>query len=312
LLSGSTTIELVSTAKMVIVGSVLFGASFMDVRYRRIPDRFWMLMLLGAGPLTFWEMALKGGVDSPLTFLSLLLPVSGVLFIFFGYPELKEAFKGSAADILFFMIYAGGMIGGAVAFGLGDRQLFAPIGISFIFMVVYFVLYSVPIGGTRLIHGGADAKCLISLAALFPWYVLDLSYQIGPFYNTLDEIGSMGAIFPFHLSVFFNAAVLTGLVIIVIIPVRNILKNEFSLSSFTSYRLDIDDIRGKHVWIVLEEEGRRKKEEPVPGLIRKLRERGEKRALVTPKIPFILSLAVGMLVQVFFGNIVAALFLTLS
>ncbi|MBN1539732.1 MAG: hypothetical protein JW939_06260 [Candidatus Thermoplasmatota archaeon] len=312
MLSGSGTIELVSTAKMVIVGSVLIGASFMDVRYRRIPDRFWMLMLLGAGPLTFWEMALRGGIDSPVTFLSLLLPLSGVLFIFYGYPELKEALKGSSDDILFFLIYAGAMTGGAAAFAFGDRELFAPIGISFIFMVIYFVLYSVPIGGTRLIHGGADAKCLISLAALFPWYILDLPYQIGPFYDTLDHIPSMGAIFPFHLSVFFNAAVLTGFLLVVIIPVKNILKGEFSLSSFTSYRLDIDDIQGKHVWIVLEEEGRRKKEEPLPVLIGKLRERGEKRVLVTPKIPFILSLAAGMFVQVFFGNIVAALFLALQ
>jgi hypothetical protein len=309
---GLDTLQIVSTAKMCIVGLVLIGASVMDVRYRRIPDRFWILMLLGAGPLTIWEMVLKGGGDDPVTFLSLLLPAAGILFIFYGYPELKEALKGSAVDILFFVIYIGALVGGVVAFAFGDRELFAPIGITFIFMIIYFFLYSVPIGGTRLIHGGADAKCLISLAALFPWYVIDLPYQIGPFYETLKDIPSMGAIFPFHLSIFFNAAVLTGAVLILAIPIRNLVRGEFSLSSFTSYHMDLDDMKGKHVWIVLTEEGRRKKEDPKPRIIEKLRKKGEERILVTPKIPFILSLAAGMLVQVFIGNIVAALFLAFS
>jgi hypothetical protein len=251
-------------------------------------------------------------MDSPVTFLSLLLPISGILFIFYGYPELKKVLKGSAVDAIFLLVYCGSLGAGAIAFAVGDRELFAPIGISFIFMVIYFVLYSVPIGGTRLIHGGADAKCLISLAALFPWYVLDLFYQIGPFYSTLDDIPSIGAIFPFHLSVFFNAAVLTGIVLIIVIPIRNIMKGEFSLSSFTSYHLNVDDVEGKHVWVVLVEDGKKKKEEPRRSVIERLRRRGEERVLVTPKIPFILSLAAGMLVQVILGNIVAALFLAFS
>jgi hypothetical protein len=312
LIPGLDTLQIVSTAKMCIVGMVMIGASVMDVRYRRIPDRFWMLMLIGAGPLTIWEMVLKGGADNPVTFLSLLLPVSGILFIFYGYPELKEALKGSAVDILFFVIYIGALAGGAAAFAFGDRELFAPIGISFIFMIIYFVLYSVPIGGTRLIHGGADAKCLISLAALFPWYVLELFYQIGPFYDTLKDIPSMGSIFPFHLSVFFNAAVITGIVLMIVIPARNLIRGDLSLSSFTSYHMDLDDVEGKHVWIVLHENGRRKKEDPKPDIVGTLRKKGEKRVLVTPKIPFILSLAAGMLVQVIIGNIVAALFLAFS
>ncbi|MGA1847694.1 MAG: hypothetical protein ACMUHB_00005, partial [Thermoplasmatota archaeon] len=282
---GLETLQIVSTAKMCLVGLVLIGASVMDVRYRRIPDRFWILMLLGAGPLMVWEMVLKGGAENPVSFLSLLLPVAGILFIFYGYPELREALKGSWVDILFLVIYTGALIGGAAAFAFGDRELFAPIGITFIFMIIYFILYSVPIGGTRLIHGGADAKCLISLAALFPWDVLDLSYQIGPFYDTLEDIPSMGSIFPFHLSVFFNAAVITGAVLVLVIPLRNLIKGEFSLSSFTSYRLDLDDLEGKHVWIVLRENGRRRKEDPGAKIIDDLRARGEKRVLVTPKIP---------------------------
>ncbi|MGA1849116.1 MAG: hypothetical protein ACMUHB_07230, partial [Thermoplasmatota archaeon] len=76
--------------------------------------------------------------------------------------------------------------------------------------------------------------------------------------------------------------------------------------------LDLDDLEGKHVWIILRDDGRRRKEDPGAKIIDELRARGENRVLVTPKIPFILSLAAGMLVQVFIGNIVAALFLAFS
>jgi hypothetical protein len=199
-----------------------------------------------------------------------------------------------------------------MAFLFGDRELFMELGISFMFMVIYFVLYSVPIGGTRIIHGGADAKCLIALSALFPWYVLNLPMQAGPFYEILDNIPAMGRIFPVSLSVLFNGAVITAVVMFIYLPIRNISRGEFSLSSFLSYYLDVKDLEGRHVWVVIEKDGKKEKKDPTARTVERLKKKGVQRVKVSPKIPFILSLTAGYLVQLVIGNIVAAIFLGFS
>ncbi len=309
---GMDTIQLVSLAKMFIVGGILIGSSIMDVKYRRIPDRFWILMILGAGPLTFWEMYLLGGDQSPITFLALLLPLAGMLFILYGYPEIKEVLKGNPTDVIFFLTYLGAIVGTIVAFVFGNRELFMDIGVSFLFMLLFFVLYTVPIGGTRIIHGGADAKCLIALAALFPWYVLDMPMQVGPFYEILGNISAMGKVFPISLSILFNAAVITAVIMFIYLPIRNLMKGEFSLGAFTSYFLDIDQLDGAHVWVIMNVDGKLEKKDPTPKVIEKLRKDGIDRIKVSPKIPFILSLMAGFFIQLVLGNIVAAIFLSFS
>ncbi|MEA3557662.1 MAG: hypothetical protein U9R75_00235 [Candidatus Thermoplasmatota archaeon] len=299
------TLETVGSAKLLIVLIILAGASIMDLRYRRIPDRFWIIMIIFAYPLLAWEMWLKGARDSPVTLLSLLLPGTGFLFIIFGYPEPKEVLKGSASDIVFTLIYLGAIIGGAVAFFLGDRSLLTEVGISLIFMTVYFVLYTVPIAGARLIHGGADAKCLISLAALFPWYITDLPFQLGPFYSTMKDIPALGTIFPVHLSILFNAAVISALVVILMIPLINILKGNLQGLRPTSYMADVEGLEGKFVWIMENKE----KSDPTSRAIRRLKERGVDRVRVTPKIPFIMYLALGAVAHAILGNLVVAVIL---
>ncbi len=120
----------------------------------------------------------------------------------------------------------------------------------------------VPIGGTRIIHGGADAKCMIALAGLFPWYILDIPIQIGPFYETLSDISAMGRIFPVSLSVLFNAAVITAVIMFIYLPIKNLIKGEFSLGSFTTHYMDVENLPGSHVWIVLKSGGKTEKKDP--------------------------------------------------
>ncbi len=300
---------MIFTCKSLIVGIVLLAGSIMDIRTRRIHDETWMVMLAACIPLLGWEMWLKGASDSPVTLLALLLPIGGMVFVLFGYPEPGKALKGSAVDIFFMIVYTACIIGPIMAFINGDRALFIPIGVTFVFMIVYFTLYQVPIGGTRIIHGGADAKCLMALAAIFPWYIHGLVYSIGPFYGVIEEFPAFGWIFPIHLSVLFNGAVVTAAVLFLILPVMNILRKDLSFPRmFTSYRKDVDGITGKHVWIILEHK-LKKKVEPTDIIERRLKELGQDRVWVTPKIPFILSLFIGFAIQILIGNIVAILFL---
>lgn len=303
---GLGTLEMVGSAKVLISLLVLSGASLMDIRYRRIPDRFWILLVSAGLPLLVWEMWLKGADRSPLTLMVLLLPAAGFLFMMFGYPEPREIIGGSLTDILFALIYTVAIGAGAAAFIIGDRALLVRIGLAMVFMAVYFVLYTVPIGGARLIHGGADAKCLISLAALFPWYITGLPFQIGPFYSTLADIPSLGTIMPFHLSILFNAAVISALFVLVMILAVNVFKGNLKGLRPTSYLEDVDSIQGKFLWVITDD---KEKKDPTPALVKELKRKGPDKVRVTPKIPFILYLFLGAIAQAVVGNLVVALLL---
>lgn len=302
-------IQTVFTGKVVIVSLVLLAGSIMDVRTRRISDRTWMVLLAACMPLLAWEMWLKGADSSPITLLSLLLPLGGMLFVLFGYPEVRKAIKGSWVDLSFLIIYIICLAGPAAAFLLGDGTLSIPIGVAFIFMLIYIALYHIPIGGTRIIHGGADAKCLMALAAVFPWYVKGLFYSRGTFYGILADFPSFQYVFPIHLSVLFNGAVISVVVLFLFLPTYNIIKGDFLFPRmFTSYRTEVEGITQKHVWVILEHR-KKKKVDPTERLERTLKKRGMEKVWVTPKIPFILYLFLGFLVQMYVGNIVAVLFL---
>ena len=301
-------LQLIFTGKAAIAGLCLLAGSIMDIRTRRIRDATWTVMILACIPLLAWEMWLKGADQNPVSLISLMLPVGGMLFILFGYPEPAKALKGSREDILFSVIYLACIAGPVIAFIAGDRGLIGPVLISFVFMILYFVLYQVPIAGTRIIHGGADAKCLMALAAVFPWYVRNIPYQIGPFYEILGDFSQFGTIFNIHLSVLFNGAVLATLVLVIVLPVMNIIRGDFKIPRmFTAYRMSTDKIVGRHVWVILEHK-KKKKVEPTEKVQRRLIEIGMEKVWVTPKIPFILYLFLGFLIQMIVGNLVAILF----
>lgn len=299
--------------KFLVVGMVLFAAAQSDIKSRRVPDAYWVLLVLSVTPLLIFEMVYRGAWESPATFLSLCLPAGFMVFVLFGYPEIKEIARGNKVDMIFGAIYLL-LIGGTVVAVLnGDAGITSKIAFSFVFMMIYFLLYSVPIGGTRIIHGGADAKCMISLAAIFPWYgeITDISYGI--FYELLADQSAMEFFFPFHFSVMLNGALVTVIFVVIFMPVRNIMKGYIHpWKMFTSYYMRLEEIPGKYVWVYKEKDGKKTKEDPTPEVLRDLREEGLEEVRVTPKIPFILSLAAGFVIQVVFGNLALLLILALT
>jgi len=300
-----TTGETITVGKLIITGLVLGAAAIMDVRYRRVPDRFWLLLSAAVGPLLIWQIAREGGSGAPGTFLILSLPIGGMLFALYGYPEFGEVIKGKREDLIFTFLYAALAICGIAAFFSGDRSVVVKVFYSFVFMMVYFLLYSVSIGGIRVIHGGADAKCLMALAALYPWYGEMGAIGTGPFYGNLSEVSAMEFIFPFHLSTMLNAAVITVLFLALYLPIKNIMAGKKDpLKMFTGYSMDIRDTPGKHVWIYVEEDGKKRKADPDEATVSKLTKEGKREVRVTPKIPFILSMVFGFLLQVSIGNVV--------
>ncbi|MGA1821135.1 MAG: prepilin peptidase [Thermoplasmatota archaeon] len=298
------TLVLVALFKILIVGIVLCAAAISDIKTRRVSDRYWILLLAASAPLLLVEIYHMGGAEKPLSFLLLGLPIGFMVFALYGYPEIREIMEGKFEDIIFGIVYLGAAAATIIGAIYGDRSLLGRIAFSSLFMLIYFILYSVPIAGVRIIHGGADAKCMISLAAVFPWYGEKLPIWTGPFYDLVIDHTATEFIFPFHFSVMLNGALVTVVFLALFLPVMNMIRGRFHpVRMFTSYVLDVDDLAGRFVWVYIEEDGKRRKVDPTPEVIRDLVEDGKKEVRVTPKIPFIVSLALGFAAQVVFGNL---------
>lgn len=299
---------LLTAAKSGFVLIVLALASLSDIRSRRVKDSYWMVLLGIGSVFVLLEMLEQGAGDRIATLFSLSLPAIGLVFVVWGYPEFGKVIKGERTDLLFAGIYSLLIAGSIASFVFGDRVIAGKVLVSFIFMALYFAMYSFSLFGTRLLHGGADAKCMMSLAALFPWYGGILPVSFGPFYEMLDAVPALEYISPVHLGTLVNGAFVTVAFIIVYIPLRNIISGTFHpLKSWTTYEMDAGKVEGRHVWIVMEGSGNDRKQDPTPELIKGLMRKGVKKVRVTPKVPFISSLTLGLAIQMVLGNLVFAL-----
>lgn len=148
-----------------------------------------------------------------------------------------------------------------------------------------------------LIFGGADAKALMALAILVPFYPIILDFPMW-----ID-------IMPFPWVVLANSVVIF-LVIPLSLIVYNIAKRNMEFPYCTlGYRMSIEQAREKFVW-PLEKivDGKRKfvrmpKEFDIGKELDEFEKNGINEIWVTPKIPFMIPLLVGFVFSFIFGDI---------
>jgi len=156
---------------------------------------------------------------------------------------------------------------------------------------------------TNVVHGGADAKALMVLAMLFPLYPGVFSLPL------LETPELMGIFFPFALLILFNAALAT-LVIPIALLFHNARKHDLELpKALLGYKKNIER-DPEFCWPMEKAEGEKtsfsyfpKKGMDVEKEFEALRQLGRKEVWVTPKIPFLIPMLIGLLVSIVVGNI---------
>ncbi len=169
----------------------------------------------------------------------------------------------------------------------------------------------------------ADAKCLISVAVLFPASpsLVILSHRFPLFSPVLPEI------FPFALSTLMNAALL-AMIVPFVLGFRNLLGLGFGgfrqqfRNVFTSYQMPIAQLaKRKHIRLVYpcpDKDGEPGKAPAFSGVeindeIIKQLESFQKagklgnKVWVTPELPFIAFITAGFIVALLVGNLILAL-----
>ncbi len=267
-----------------IVFVTLISASIEDINTRTVRDGHWAL-IGGFGVVINLFMFVEEG------FLFGLIVSTVSIMIMWGilnkrdYPNtLRVMFLGILISMIVFSYFL------APSDAIKYAALSVPV-FSTIFLVMYY---------TGLLRGGADAKCMISLAVAFPVYPLFLKFPLVSVMN-----GFASTVFSFSLAVLFHALLFTILLSIPMLSI-NLKRKNIGKAMFSGYVTDVESARKSYVWPMYDvKEGRLvgiPPTENVHGVYDRLEQHGERNIWVTPMIPFIVPITISFFFTLMFGN----------
>jgi preflagellin peptidase FlaK len=242
-----------------------------------------------------------------------------ICIVILGYSCITDWKTRRAPNKLWYIMGGIGLILGAYELYMTNFDRFILfswiLGFAFVFVLVYVLYYFFDYLGMVGL-GGADAKALIAIALLFPYYP---TIYIGNL--NLPLVYSDRSII-FGFTVFGNALAL-NLIVPVAILIYNLFKVPLSelranpFSAFTGYKTSLEGLKGKHVRLMhryYEEDGKVKTKKTFGGTdsdedaqrkLKKWKADGKigDKVWVTPKIPFLIPIALGFLVAVVYCDI---------
>ena len=294
-MDSSETLSLLRLAPAIIV---LACASVLDWRTRRVPNTYWIaLSLVGLALIPIQLLA----DEKDLKFLLIMVPILVILSdVYWGSEE------GPLAKYMPVAKYAVAVVAiVALAYLWGTDEYFQHYLAAPVMMLLIVAMYMLDV-----IRGGADAKALLSLSILFPFYPV-----LGSFPILHSDAPSAEIIFPFSFVILITAAVL-----VVLLPLGFLAKNlasrdfQFPLA-FLGYRMESAEIGKSHVWLMerIQDGGhvtstRTRRDEDLGKEVEALSKAGYKRIWVTPKIPFIVPMTASIILSAVIGNWLLCIF----
>ena len=280
----------------VITGIMFLGyASCTDLKTRRVDDKVWVIMGFTGFLLLIAQFYLEN--IKPVYYLTFIPIMLLFLSFFLETSEKTELRKGKINRKAWIILCCFGiLIFIWLSYKLRFDAFFLQILTIPLIMLFAFLLYNL-----RLLFGGADAKALITIALLTPFY---------PPWKPFLGYFFVPDLWPFPLTVLTNALVLSLLIPIAFF-IYNTARKDFHFPlSFLGYKMEIDNIGEKFVWPLEKAKNGKivkvffpKKDENIKEQIQMLKSSGAKRIWVTSKIPFMLPLFAGFIASFLIGDI---------
>ncbi len=287
--------ENLSLVQFMVSFAILAYASTLDWRTRKVPNVFWMTLAAIAVALLCARVAID---DAPIGYLLVLVPIAAILSDVYLDTESEGALAKMAPPLKYGTAIASVIV---LAYMWGDDPYFQRLLAVPILMIVIVLMYMFDV-----IRGGADAKAFMSLAIMFPFYPVlgDL-----PLIQAHAELADL--VFPFAFVVLVNAAL-----VVVVLPLvflaKNLAAGEVAFpQAFVGYRMDAAHARGRFVWLMERmEDGRHvvytrpRRNEDLEAELDLLVKAGHDRVWITPKVPFIIPMTIGLVFSFVVGNLV--------
>jgi len=289
------------TADLVLLVAGFAYAAATDLKEREAPDELWQLLGLAGFLVGFAVVVPDGAV--PIAFWT-LIGLFVIQHLFAWDVQLGEVGE-RYADLLELGGYVAvvAIVGvSVVVLGVGPTAVPVPV-----IAVLVTVLLARGLFEAGVLYGGADAKALMIAGLLVPMFP-------NPLLPPPPGIAAVTSIFPFGLNVLINSAVFS-VVVPIAIAVRNLRQHEFhGVSGFLGYSIPVSELPHRFVWvrdpmfgagrqeeqeIETSEDDRRRRVE----IAKDLEARGVARVWVTPQIPFLVVMTLGVLSALLAGNV---------
>ena len=291
--------ESINALRLVLSLSILAYASFLDLRTRKVPNVYWIGLGISGLGLILVQLYVD---EMPIEYLLVFIPILAILAdVYLGSEE--ETTRAKLTTFGKYALALGSILMLAYQYGSDEYfQHLLAIPIIMLFVVVMYML--------DILRGGADAKALMSLSILFPFYP---AFGSLPFIH--GETSAAETLLPFSFSILVNAAIIVALTPLAFLA-RNLLRREFVFPlGLLGYKLDTAEVANKHVWLMesimngkLMTHARPRRQEDKKADIELLESSGYKRVWVTPKIPFIVPMFVSLILTTIVGNVLLLIF----
>lgn len=294
-------VDIFSVTRITVGLTIMSAAAISDWRTRQVSNKAWIIMGGIGMVLLATEMILSGYFEPP-HFL-VFVPVAILFFDVFW--DRDPVFKNGIRPLPI-LLYVVALVSVIIlvlieGFTKDVAQLLTIPGMILIAQVFFY---------TGLLHGGADAKALMSLAILFPIYPqIEGLPLIGYPEQTIENLQ---LVFPFAFLLLMNAAILQVVSVPLGLCFKNLARHDVGFPEmFLGYQMNINEIPKKFVWpmevvrdnelvlLIFPKRGGNVKEE-----LLELRKRGIDRIWVTPKVPFIIPMLLGLIFSIVIGNLI--------
>jgi preflagellin peptidase FlaK len=290
--------EAVTALQLVCSLAILCYASVLDWRTRKVGNSLWLLLSALAMALMVARVAAD---EAPPEYLLVLVPILAVLADVYG-PSSESGGWTRALPVAAYAV----AIATTVYLGYlwADDTYFAHLLTAPVMMMAVVVMYMLDI-----VRGGADAKALMALSIMFPFYP-----HIGRLPLVAADDAYAEVLFPFSFVVLVTAAVIVAFAPVAF-AVKNLAAGEFEMPyAFLGYKLDAGEAKSRKVWLMERmEDGvhrrftRPRREEDLPAEADRLVSAGHRRLWVTPKIPFIVPMTLGLAFTAVVGSFLVVL-----
>jgi len=276
-------------------------ASASDWKTRKVSDIVWII-LGSLALLTLWIDLLIA--KAPGIAHLILLPIAFVFFdIFWDRDSGISTVKGKIAGLFYFLSFGFiiyvfySLIRGSIEW---SEELGGPL-FAFVMIVFFEIFYILDV-----IKGGADAKAMICLAVLFPWYP-EIAGRLPLIASDYEQLST---VFTFSLSVLFMAAMISIVIPIYFLFKNLVSRNEISARSLVGFKMSLDEVERHFVWLLEWVENERpqfsarkpRRSDTVKQDIAALKSLGKDEVWVTYKIPFIIPITISIVIILVLGN----------
>ena len=249
--------DILGWARWLCLIGCMLGAAWLDHKYRRIPNEYWIAW---AKPAIFiWSLEMLVTEADWIIWATAAASVALASTAVIGRPTIKDVMSGNPVDIvvsIWYIFGISGVISGAIIYGSTNSPLdimsgtvdpMAKLWWSSVSVLVQVWLFDT-MWKLRLLHGGADAKALMLISILMPTWA-----SIAPAVQG-ESWSNLSVHMPPSLSLLIWGA-LAFLAIPFILTANNAVKGNITSMSdmklvWHATRMPLSKVMDNHVWLL--------------------------------------------------------------